>query len=90
MKKLKYTSCEVTDLFGKQRIFEYFFLVEEIETPRLFLEHYGVSVEEPQGDCKMMAGISTNFQRVEELMCLLVKNKVSPTTCEDVLADWLS
>lgn len=89
MKKLKHTSSTITDEKGVTRTFEYYFIIEEIKTSGFFFENYGVSVEEPQGDSHIILGISTSLQRIEQLMDILVKHQVSPTTCHDVVFDWL-
>lgn len=89
MNKLKYASEKVTDETGVERVFDYYFLVEEVKTPTFFCENYGISVEERQGECVSIPNISTNLKRVETLIDLLVEHQVSPTVCFDVVADWL-
>lgn len=89
MKKLKFASKSVKDESGVERLFEYYYLVEEVKTPEFFCENYGIFVEELRGDCVSIPNISTNLKRVETLISLLAEHKVSPIVCKDVVADWL-
>lgn len=89
MKKLEFTKVEAVDEMGNNRTFCYYLLVEEIKIPRFNIENYGISVEENTGDCVDIPNISTNYKRVEELLWILSEHKVSPTTCNDVISDWL-
>lgn len=89
MKKLEYGQTEVMDETGAIRTFYYYFIVEEINTPYFLGENYGISVEEKEVACVNIPNISTNLQRVEQLLEILSAHKVSPTTCSDVISDWI-
>lgn len=89
MKKIKYTTGTWKDETGIKRTFNYYILVNEVETPVFFTENYGISVEELQGVEIEMFGISPQLQRVEGMLDFLVKHQVSPTHCKDIVEDWL-
>lgn len=89
MKKIRVCEKNLQDERGKTRNFDYYLMVEEVETEGFFCENYGVAVEESQGDTAQILGITTQKERAEELLSLLSLHKVSPTTLEDVVADWL-
>lgn len=79
---------------GRQCSFDYYVLVDEANVGETFLcESYGVqitSVREDQPDIRAIPNITTSTQRIDELMELLVKHVVTPTTLQDVVEDWLS
>ena len=87
--ELKITSRTVTDEMGKQRRYHYSVLVDQIESGNFACEDYGVRIQEEGGDCAAVASITTSAMRIDELMTLLVENRVGPTTLGDVVADWL-
>lgn len=87
--ELKIASRTVTDEQGRPRRYHYSLLVDQIESGNFVCEDYGVRVQEEDGDCAAVAGVTTSAMRIDELMTLLVDNKVGPTTLGDVVADWL-
>lgn len=74
---------------GEQHLFHYFLTIDQEETPRLFCENYGVRITEDSGDDVSIPGITTSAARIDELMTLLVDNRVGPAGLADVVADWL-
>ena len=89
MKELKIASRRCLDQAGVPRIFHYFLTVDLEETPRLVCESYGVRVSEEDGGSTCIPGITSSAARIDELMTLLVDNRVGPVGAADVVADWL-
>lgn len=77
------------DQEGNQRCFHYFLVIDQEETPHLFCENYGVRISEEQGGEAAIPAITTSASRIDELMTLLVDNRVGPAGLSDVVADWL-
>ena len=46
-------------------------------------------VWEEQGEDETIPGITTSASRIDELMTLLVDNRVGPAGLRDVVEDWL-
>ena len=87
--ELKVASCTITDEKGHLRKFHYSLLIDSIQSGSFFCEDYGILISEENGDKSSITGITTNADRIDELMTRLVKHQVSPTTLADVVADWL-
>ena len=87
--EFKIASCTIIDELGAARQFHYFLLVEPVELGCLFCENYGVLISEEEGEKAYVPRITTNAARIDELITMLVKYKVSPTALPDVVADWL-
>lgn len=87
--EVKIASRMVSDEQGLQRRYYYSLLVDQVESGDFFCENYGVSVQEENGDSASIPSITTSAMRIDELITLLVENKVGPTTLADVVADWL-
>lgn len=85
--KIAVRHCD--DQTGNRRCFHYFLTIDQEETSRLFCENYGVRIEEEQGDAASIPGITTSAKRIDELMTLLVDNRVGPAGLADVVSDWL-
>ena len=49
----------------------------------------GCGVWEEQGEDETIPGITTSASRIDELMTLLVDNRVGPAGLRDVVEDWL-
>ena len=82
-------SCTVTDELGASRRFHYFLFIEPVESGCFFCENYGVLISEEEGEKVCVPGITTDAARIDELITLLVKYKVSPTALPDIVSDWL-
>lgn len=89
MRKVRLYEERMEDELGRERQFHYYLLVEDIDFPGFFSENYGVSVEEVGADEAEVWGITPKIERIEALLRLLSRQKVSPTILEDVVADWL-
>lgn len=87
--EMKIATRQCDDQTGNRRCFHYFLTIDREETPRFFCENYGVRIEEERGDAASVPGITTSAKRIDELMTLLVDNRVGPAGLADVVADWL-
>lgn len=87
--EMKIATRRCADQAGDQRCFHYYLTVDQEETAHLFCENYGVHIIEEQGDDALISGITTSAERIDELMTLLVDNRVGPAGLSDVVADWL-
>ncbi len=89
MKELEITSRRCRDQLGAPRVFHYFLTIDLEDTPRFACESYGVRVSEENGATACIPGITSSAARIDELMTLLVDNRVGPVGVADVVADWL-
>lgn len=69
---------------------QYSILVEEVPVGRFFCESYGVKVYAVDtGESAQVPNITVSAQRIDELVELLIRGKVTPAGLEDVVADWI-
>jgi len=87
--ELKVTTRTALDESGTCRTYHYFLLIDQIVSGNFACEDYGVQIQEENGDCASIPGITTSAMRIDELITLLVEHKVGPTALADVIADWL-
>lgn len=87
--EMKIATRYCADQEGNQRCFHYFLTVDQEEMPRLFCENYGIRISEEQGGEAAISGITTSAARIDELLTMLVDNRVGPAGLSDVVADWL-
>lgn len=87
--ELKIATRHCADPEGKQHCFHYSLTVDQEESPKFFLENYGVRIAEEHGDISAISGITTSASRIDELLTLLVDNQVGPASLADIVADWL-
>lgn len=87
--EMKIASRQCVDQEGNPRRFHYFLTVQQEESPSLFLENYGVRIAEEKGGDAAIPCITTSAARIDELLTLLVDNRVGPAGLSDVVADWL-
>lgn len=87
--EVKIASRLCGDSPDKPRRFHYFLTVDLVETGRFCCEDYGVRITEDKGASAAIPSITTSASRIDELMTLLVDNRVGPAGLEDVVADWL-
>jgi len=74
----------------KDHKYTYSILVDEMGVGEHTCESYGVKiVDMSTGTVAAVSNVTANISRIDELMDLLIRNEVSPTTLLDVLADWL-
>jgi hypothetical protein len=74
---------------GKPRHFRYALVIDQISWGNFACEDYGVCIREEDGPCKVIPSITTSAMRIDELMTLLVEQKVEPSGLADVVAGWL-
>lgn len=87
--ELKIATRRCSDQQGNQHCFHYFLTVDAEETPRFFCENYGVHIADEQGGDASIPGITASAARIDELLTLLVDNRVGPAGLADVVSDWL-
>ena len=83
------TSRKVTDENGSPRWFQYFLVVEHVDSGSFQCENYGVRITEDGVCSASVPGVTTSAVRIDQLMTMLVDNTVGPVGLEDVLRDWL-
>lgn len=91
MREMLVETCEEQDEDGASLRFDYFVLVDQMEVNNGFVcESYGVKIAHADGgEAVLIPNITTSASRIDELMDLLTRNFVTPTTLGDVVADWL-
>ncbi len=90
MRELAIARKQATDETGCVHTYDYALLVGEIPvSDGLFCESYGVYVHELDGETQRVPHITVSAARIDELMDLLVRNTVTPSTLRDVVNDWL-
>lgn len=67
----------------------YGLLVEDIEVDGFQCESYGVILTDSEGNTERCRHITVSAARISELLDLLIRNNVTPTTLSDVVEDWL-
>ena len=83
---------DTREMAGEERKLrcKYSVLIGEFPVGNFSCESYGVKVEEEEtGEAACFPDLTVSAQRIDELMELLVRNEVTPTGLEDVIADWL-
>lgn len=77
---------------GTKHSFDYFVLIDQMQVKGGFAcESYGVKVAQSGGgpEAAEIPNITTSVARIDELMELITRNFVTPTTLGDVVEDWL-
>lgn len=87
--EMKIATRSCGDDRGKQRRFHYYLTVDQVESPRFACENYGVRIAEEAGDEACCPALTTSAARIDQLLTMLVDNKVGPAGLADVVADWL-
>ena len=87
--KIKITSRSWTDEDGTSHSFQYYLLVQCIDTGQLCFEDYGVCIEDELHRITCIPSITTSAAHIDQLITLLVDHLVGPAGLEDVIADWL-
>lgn len=87
--ELKIATRQCQDQRGHIRFFHYFLTVHQEETPTFCCENYGIRIAEEGGCEAAVPDITTSAARIDELLTLLVDNRVGPAGLDDVVADWL-
>lgn len=87
--ELKIASRRCVDQAGNSRKFHYYLTIDQVTSPNFVCENYGVRIEEERGEEASVPAITTSATRIDQLMTLLVDNRVGPAGLADVVADWL-
>lgn len=87
--EVKIATRRCKDPQGVSRLFHYYLTVDQVETPRFACENYGVRIAEEAGDEACCPSLTTSAARIDQLITLLVDNKVGPAGLADVVEDWL-
>ena len=87
--EIKIATRACRDPAGADRTFTYYLTVDQEEGPRFACENYGVRIAEEAGPGVAIPAITTSAARIDELLTLLVDNRVGPAGLADVVADWL-
>ena len=69
--------------------FQYFLLVDQVNSGSFQCENYGVRIVEEGVASSAIPGLSTSAVRIDQLMTILVDNTVGPAGLEDIVRDWL-
>ena len=87
--EIKIATRACRDPEGADRTFTYYLTVDQEESPRFACENYGVRIAEEAGPGVAIPAITTSAARIDELLTVLVDNRVGPAGLADVVADWL-
>lgn len=85
MQEITYKETTVCAEDGRQLSLTYLILADKTQIP----DRYGVKVVEGSGEFAQAADLTTDVDRVYDLLDKLVRNAVTPTTLADIVADWL-
>lgn len=70
--------------------YHYSILVDEMDVGGFACESYGVCVTMADGSARTaIPNITISVSRIDELMELLMRNKVGPISLKDAVDDWL-
>ena len=89
MRELFLQTVELADQAGAVRRFDYSILIGEMDVGPFACESYGVKIAEQGGEQTSVPNVTCSAARIDELMTLLVDNRVGPVGVADVVADWL-
>lgn len=89
MRELFLRTLELPDQSGAIHSYDYSILIDEMDVGLFFCESYGIRVSERGGSETSVPHVTCSAARIDELSELVVRNGVTPTTLNDVLADWL-
>lgn len=82
-------SRQVSDPSGKHRLFQYYLVIDYIETGTFCCENYGVRITEQGVRTQCVPALTTSALRIDQLMTALVDHTVGPLGLQDVIEDWL-
>ena len=76
---------------GQKYCFDYYILVDQMCVSDGFAcESYGVKIAAADGsEGAQLPHVTVSVSRIDELMELLLRNTVTPSTLRDVVMDWL-
>ena len=83
------TSRQVRAEDGAPRQFQYYLVIEQVDSGSFQCENYGVRICEDGVRSVCIPGLTTSAVRIDQLMTTLVDNGVGPVGLEDIIRDWL-
>ena len=89
MRELYLQTLKLPDETGAERSYDYSILVGEMDVGPYSCESYGIKIVEKGGCEASVPHVTCSAARIDELMALLVDNRVGPAGLADVVADWL-
>ena len=87
--ELKIASRQRQDSTGALHTFHYYLTSDYISSGSFCCENYGVRISEDSGETAVFPSITVSALRMDELMSLLVENRIGPSALSDVVVDWL-
>jgi len=78
-----------SDEQGNIHTFRYYLLTEEVPFGAFHCEHYGVRVDGTKGESAAVRSVTTSRSRLDGLLSLLTRCRVSPSHLDDIVRDWL-
>ena len=88
--EIKIATRACRDPEGADRTFTYYLTVDQEEGPRFCLRELRGAHRGGAGrDSACLPGLTTSAARIDQLMTLLVDNRVGPAGLADIVADWL-
>lgn len=75
---------------GQASSYSYYILIDQMKVDgALACESYGVKIAQAGGENIEIPNITVSITRIDELVELMTRNLVTPSTLADVVADWL-
>ena len=87
--EFKIATRQSQDQNGVLHMFHYYLTIDQIHAGAFFCENYGVRISDENGESAAIPSITVSALRMDELMTLLVDNRVSPSGLTDVVMDWI-
>lgn len=90
MRELFLKRMSLTDEQGRERVYDYTILIDEMDVGPFFCESYGLEVtEQGSGETCAVPHITTSISRIDALCERVLAGGVTPLTLADVVSDWL-
>lgn len=90
MRELFLDSRTLIDERGRERRYDYYIMIDEMDVGPFACESYGLRVEEPEAaQITVVPHITCSIARIDELCELVLRHVVTPIQLEDVVRDWL-
>lgn len=86
--EIKVAARQIENERGSLCSLVYYLTIELVETPRFCFERYGVRIRDQNGTSACTAPLTSSATEIDELITLLVDNRVTPVTLQDVVTDW--
>ncbi len=90
MRELFLKKLTLTDVDGRERDYDYYIVIDEMDVGPFSCESYGLQVrEQGSGAVCTVPHITTSISRIDDLCELVLAGGVTPVTLPDVVSDWL-